>query len=116
MPSMAGSLGWEWFPEATTTASNVSSVTTPSRVLLTTHLGDGEQPSLGAGPMEMRRTLVLNLTASISPNASQKSLMYLRNSRWPGYRRASPSPPTLAWNGKSEKPMASLGLMRRREA
>jgi hypothetical protein len=37
-------------------------------------------PACGAGAT--RRTLVLSLTASVSRNASQKSVMYLRNSPW----------------------------------
>ena len=66
--------------------------------------------------------LGFSLTTSISPNASHKSLMHLRNSACPGYLPPGvagvPSYAGERTYGKSEKEKAvsSLGLMSRTEA
>uniref|UniRef100_A0A0E0Q3A7 Uncharacterized protein n=1 Tax=Oryza rufipogon TaxID=4529 RepID=A0A0E0Q3A7_ORYRU len=62
---------------ATTTASNTSSVSaSPWRLLLTAHRSD---PSRRCGAMATRVTVVLSLTASMRPNASQKSLIPIQH-------------------------------------
>jgi hypothetical protein len=75
-------------------------------------------PACGAGAT--RRTLVLSLTASVSRNASQKSVMYLRNSPWharvpPGVAAAAVSLGAEGEVGEADD-LPGLGVLSRREA